>query len=69
MKQIEEISEAVLSDTDPDAVYIKEKVDRKLAAIMGDEVVPWEERYAVSLGPARNREQRRAEKKRKKGRR
>lgn len=54
----------IIQDADPEALYSREVIDRKLREILGDEAIPWEERYTAIINPARNREQRRAQKKR-----
>lgn len=42
-----EYAKMAISDgaDDPDIVYTREKVDRKLKQILGDAFSPWEERY------------------------
>lgn len=54
----------IIQDADPDALYSREIIDRKLREIFGNETIPWEKRYMAIINPARNREQRRAQKKR-----
>ena len=49
---------------DFDALYSRETIDRKLREIIGDELIPWEQRYKAQINPARNRAERRAQKRR-----
>lgn len=48
IKTMNEMAQMIVSDQhdDPDFVYAKEKIDRQIRAIVGEEnFAPWEERY------------------------
>ena len=63
LSHMDEMADLILQDDDPDAIYAKEVIDRKLREILGPDVIPWDERYLPQINPARNRAQRRAQKK------
>lgn len=63
-KHLSEMVDLILNDTDPDALYSRETIDHKLREIIGDELVPWEQRYTAQINKPRNRAERRAQKRR-----
>lgn len=63
-KHLDDMCDLILKDTDPDALYSRDTIDRKLREIIGDELIPWEQRYKAQINPARNRAERRAQKRR-----
>ena len=61
-QHLDEMADLILKDEDKDALYSKETIDRKLREILGDDLIPWEQRYRAQINPARNRAERRAQK-------
>lgn len=61
---LDEMADLIIDDPDPAAIESRARIDRKLREIIGDELTPWEQRYKAQINPARNRAERRAQKRR-----